>query len=78
MRSAFGRLKKGVWRRFVLPQEMFPNVALVKDLYNQRPVADSSPTASATMNTGVKSRNGTVNLDDAGAYEDCNAAAKAG
>ncbi len=72
-----GQKKGGLGDDYVLPQEMFPNLALVKTYTTNGQTPDSSPTASA-MNTGVKSRNGTVNLDDAGDYEDCNAAAKAG
>ena len=72
-----GQKKGGLGDDYVLPQEMFPNLALSKTYTTNGQTPDSSPTASA-MNTGVKSRNGTVNLDDAGDYEDCNAAAKAG
>lgn len=72
-----GQSRGGLGDDHVLPQEMFPNVGLVKTYTTNGQSPDSSPTASA-MNTGVKSRNGTVNLDDAGDYEDCNAAATAG
>ena len=63
-----GQKKGGLGDDYVLPQEMFPNLALVKTYTTNGQTPDSSPTASA-MNTGVKSRNGTVNLDDAGDYD---------
>ena len=72
-----GQQAGGLGDDFVLPQEKFPHLALVKTYTTNGQTPDSAPTASA-MNTGVKSRNGTINLDDAGAYEDCTAAAEHG
>ena len=71
-----GQKAGGTGEDFVLPQERFPFVGLVKTYTSNGQTPDSAPTASA-MNTGVKSRNGTINIDDSGAYDDCDAAAKA-
>ncbi|AUH35157.1 alkaline phosphatase [Paracoccus tegillarcae] len=72
-----GQQTGGMGDDHVLPQETFPNVALVKTYTTNGQTPDSAPTASA-MNTGIKSRNGTINIDDAGAYDSCDAAANAG
>lgn len=72
-----GQQAGGLGDDHVLPQETFPNLALVKTYTTNGQTPDSSPTASA-MNTGVKSRNGTVNIGDEGDYEGCDAAEKAG
>ncbi|SDD21910.1 alkaline phosphatase [Paracoccus isoporae] len=72
-----GQQEGGMGEDYVLPQEAFPNLALVKTYTTNGQTPDSAPTASA-MNTGVKSRNGTINVDDAGAYDSCDAAANAG
>ncbi|WBU57200.1 alkaline phosphatase [Paracoccus sediminicola] len=61
----------------VLPQEEFPNLALVKTYTTNGQTPDSAPTASA-MNSGIKSRNGTINVGDAGGYDNCEGAANAG
>ncbi|WBU64128.1 alkaline phosphatase [Paracoccus aerodenitrificans] len=61
----------------VLPQETFPNLALVKTYTTNGQTPDSAPTASA-MNTGIKSRNGIINISDAGEYNSCDSAASAG
>ncbi|MBC9245192.1 alkaline phosphatase [Paracoccus sp. 11-3] len=61
----------------VLPQEAFPNLALVKTYTTNGQTPDSAPTASA-MNTGIKSRNGTINVGDEGGYDNCEGAATAG
>lgn len=72
-----GQQAGGTGDDHVLPQEKFPNLALVKTYTTNGQTPDSAPTASA-MNTGIKSRNGTINIDDAGDYDSCDAAAKAG
>ncbi|WBU59746.1 alkaline phosphatase [Paracoccus albus] len=72
-----GQQAGGSGEDHVLPQEQFPNLALVKTYTTNGQTPDSAPTASA-MNTGIKSRNGTINIDDAGAYDSCDAAANAG
>ena len=72
-----GQQAGGSGEDHVLPQEAFPNLALVKTYTTNGQTPDSAPTASA-MNTGIKSRNGTINNDDAGGYDNCEAAATAG
>ncbi|MFV0475598.1 MAG: alkaline phosphatase [Pikeienuella sp.] len=72
-----GQQKGGMGDDHVLPQEAFPNLALVKTYTTNGQTPDSAPTASA-MNTGVKSKNGTINIDETGGYGDCDAAAKTG
>lgn len=72
-----GQQAGGMGEDHVLPQEQFPNLALVKTYTTNGQTPDSAPTASA-MNTGIKSRNGTINIGDDGAYNSCDAAANAG
>lgn len=72
-----GQQAGGLGDDHVLPQEAFPNLALVKTYTTNGQTPDSAPTASA-LNTGVKSRNGTINVGDAGAYDSCDAAGIAG
>ena len=72
-----GQQAGGLGDDFVLPQEKMPHMALVKTYTTNGQTPDSAPTASA-LNTGIKSRNGTINIDDAGAYDSCDAAATAG
>lgn len=72
-----GQQAGGLGDDFVLPQEKLPHMALVKTYTTNGQTPDSAPTASA-LNTGIKSRNGTINIDDAGAYDSCDAAATAG
>lgn len=72
-----GQQAGGLGDDHVLPQEKFPHVGLVKTYTTNGQTPDSAPTASA-LNTGIKSRNGTINIDDAGAYDSCDAAAMAG
>ncbi|SHL57236.1 alkaline phosphatase [Roseibium suaedae] len=55
---------------YVQPQEAFPNSALVKTYTTNGQTPDSAPTASA-MNTGVKSKNGMINVDESVAEGDC-------
>ncbi|WBU53795.1 alkaline phosphatase [Paracoccus sp. SCSIO 75233] len=72
-----GQQAGGNGEDYVLPQEAFPNLALVKTYTTNGQTPDSAPTASS-MNTGIKSRNGTINIDDAGGYDNCEGAANAG
>ncbi|WP_339756775.1 alkaline phosphatase [uncultured Hoeflea sp.] len=55
---------------YVQPQEAFPNLALVKTYTTNGQTPDSAPTASA-MNTGVKSKNTMINVDETIAVNDC-------
>jgi len=55
---------------YVQPQETFPNLALVKTYTTNGQTPDSAPTASA-MNTGVKSKNTMINVDETIAVNDC-------
>lgn len=54
----------------VLSYETFPNVALVKTYTTDSQVADSAPTATA-WNTGVKTDNGLIGVNEAVVYDDC-------
>ncbi|MDO5641130.1 MAG: alkaline phosphatase [Paracoccus sp. (in: a-proteobacteria)] len=72
-----GQQAGGLGDDHVLPQEAFPNLALVKTYTTNGQTPDSAPTASA-MNTGIKSRNGTINIDDAGGFDNCEAFQTAG
>ena len=55
---------------YVQPQEAFPNLSLVKTYTTNGQTPDSAPTASA-MNTGVKSKNNMINVDETVAVGDC-------
>lgn len=55
---------------YVQPQEAFPNLALVKTYTTNGQTPDSAPTASA-MNTGVKSKNTMINVDETISVNDC-------
>ncbi|KGF66755.1 alkaline phosphatase [Hoeflea sp. BAL378] len=65
-----GQQAGGLGDDYVQPQEAFPNLALVKTYTTNGQTADSAPTASA-MNTGVKSKNGMINIDETVAEADC-------
>lgn len=65
-----GQQEGGLGDDFVLPQEKFPHLALVKTYTTNGQTPDSAPTASA-MNTGVKSKNGMINIDESVSYQDC-------
>ncbi len=54
----------------VLSYETFPNVALVKTYTTDAQVADSAPTATA-WNTGVKTDNGVIGVNENATYDDC-------
>ena len=72
-----GQEAGGLGDDYVQPQETFPNVALVKTYSSNGQTPDSAPTAMA-MNTGVKGKNGMINILDSVAYEDCAAGLDAG
>ncbi|WP_346911200.1 alkaline phosphatase [uncultured Roseibium sp.] len=55
---------------YVQPHEAFPHSALVKTYTTNGQTPDSAPTASA-MNTGVKSKNNMINVDETVAVGDC-------
>tara|TARA_R110002020_G_scaffold98736_13_gene234842 strand:+ start:1753 stop:3240 length:1488 start_codon:yes stop_codon:yes gene_type:complete len=65
-----GQQAGGLGDDYVQPHEAFPNLALVKTYTTNGQTADSAPTASA-MNTGVKSKNGMINIDETVAEADC-------
>lgn len=54
----------------MLPQEAFPNLALVKTYTTNGQTPDSAPTASA-MNTGVKTKNTMINVSEDVNVGDC-------
>ncbi len=65
-----GQRAGGLGDDHVLPYEAFPHTALVKTYTVNGQPPDSAPTASAML-TGVKSRNGMINVDGAVALGDC-------
>ncbi|MFS4439295.1 alkaline phosphatase [Paracoccaceae bacterium GXU_MW_L88] len=65
-----GQQEGGLGDDYVLPQEEFPNMALVKTYTTNGQTPDSAPTASA-LNTGVKSKNGMINVSEDVALSDC-------
>ena len=71
-----GQQAGGLGDDFVLPQETFPDVALVKTYSTNGQTPDSAPTASA-MNTGVKTKNDLINVTDNVAVDDCAAGLEA-
>lgn len=72
-----GQLAGGLGDDYVQPQETFPNVALVKTYSSNGQTPDSAPTAAA-MNSGVKTKNGMINILDTVNVGDCTAGATAG
>ncbi|MGP3698530.1 alkaline phosphatase [Rhodobacter sp. NSM] len=72
-----GQQAGGLGDDYVQPQETFPNVALVKTYSSNGQTPDSAPTAMA-MNSGVKGKNGMINILDSVAVDDCAAGATAG
>ncbi|CAM5517753.1 alkaline phosphatase [Frigidibacter albus] len=72
-----GQQAGGLGDDYVQPQETFPNVALVKTYSSNGQTPDSAPTAMA-MNTGIKGKNGMINILDTVAVGDCAAGADAG
>lgn len=69
-RLFMGQKAGGFGDEFVLPQETFPNVALVKTYLVNAQTPDSAPTATA-LNTGVKTDDGVIGLDSDANLEDC-------
>lgn len=72
-----GQQAGGLGDDYVQPFETFPNVALVKTYSSNGQTPDSAPTAMA-MNTGIKGRNGMINIQDTVAEGDCLAGLDAG
>ncbi|MFY8047509.1 MAG: alkaline phosphatase, partial [Erythrobacter sp.] len=72
-----GQQAGGLGDDYVQPFETFPNVALVKTYSSNGQTPDSAPTAAA-MNSGVKTKNGIINILDTVAVSDCAAGATAG
>ncbi|MGQ0567233.1 MAG: alkaline phosphatase [Gemmobacter sp.] len=70
-RLYMGQKVGGFGDEFVLPQETFPNLALVKTYVVNAQTPDSAPTATA-LNTGVKTDDGVIGLDSDANLEDCN------
>jgi len=72
-----GQLAGGLGDDYVQPQETFPNLALVKTYSSNGQTPDSAPTAAA-MNSGIKTKNGMINVLDTVDVGDCAAGATAG
>ncbi len=72
-----GQQAGGLGDDYVQPFETFPNVALVKTYSSNGQTPDSAPTAAA-MNSGIKTKNGVINILDSVAVGDCAAGAEAG
>jgi alkaline phosphatase len=72
-----GQQAGGLGDDYVQPHETFPNVALVKTYSSNGQTPDSAPTAAA-MNSGVKTKNGMINILDTVNVGDCAAGATAG
>ncbi len=65
-----GQLEGKLGEEHVLPYEAFPNTALIKTYNINAQTPDSAPTAGS-MNTGIKQVFNTINLNEAGRYDDC-------
>lgn len=72
-----GQLAGGLGDDYVQPFETFHNLALVKTYSSNGQTPDSAPTAAA-MNTGIKTKNGMINVLDTVNVGDCAAGATAG
>lgn len=72
-----GQQAGGLGDDYVQPHEAFPNVALVKTYSSNGQTPDSAPTAAA-MNSGIKTKNGMINILDTVNVGDCAAGAEAG
>lgn len=72
-----GQQAGGLGDDYVQPQETFPHAALVKTYSSNGQTPDSAPTAAA-MNSGIKTKNGMINILDTVAVGDCEAGASAG
>jgi alkaline phosphatase len=68
--SFAGQKAGGLGDDYVLPQEAFPNLALVKTYTTNGQTPDSAPTATA-MNTGVKTKNTMINVGEDVNVGDC-------
>jgi alkaline phosphatase len=69
-RLYMGQKAGGFGDEFVMHQETFPYVALLKTYLVNAQTPDSAPTATA-MNTGVKTDDGVIGLDSDANLEDC-------
>ncbi|MDP5309241.1 alkaline phosphatase [Paracoccus spongiarum] len=69
-RLYMGQKAGGFGDEFVLPQDTFANVALIKTYLPNAQTPDSAPTATA-LNTGVKTDDGVIGLDEDANLEDC-------
>ena len=65
-----GQKAGGLGDDYVQPHEAFPHVALVKTYTTNGQTPDSAPTATA-MNTGVKTKNTMINVDESVVVGDC-------
>ncbi len=72
-----GQQAGGLGDDYVQPHETFPHVALVKTYSSNGQTPDSAPTAAA-MNSGIKTKNGMINVLDSVNVSDCAAGASAG
>lgn len=72
-----GQQAGGLGDDYVQPQEAFPHVALVKTYSSNGQTPDSAPTAAA-MNSGIKTKNGMINILNSVNVGDCAAGATAG
>ncbi|MDJ0932334.1 alkaline phosphatase [Breoghania sp.] len=70
MRLFSGQQKGLLGSEYVQPQETFPHLALVKTYTTNDQTPDSAPTAGA-MNSGVKQKNGMINIDPSADHGDC-------
>ncbi|MHA7776556.1 alkaline phosphatase [Roseibium sp. M-1] len=72
-----GQQAGGLGDDYVQPHEAFPHSALVKTYSSNGQTPDSAPTAAA-MNSGIKTKNGMINVLDTVNVSDCAAGAEAG
>jgi alkaline phosphatase len=72
-----GQQAGGLGDDYVQPHEAFPHAALIKTYSSNGQTPDSAPTAAA-MNSGMKTRNGMINILDTVAEGDCVAGLEAG
>lgn len=69
-----GQQAGGYGDDFVLPQELFPYLALVKTYNTNAQTPDSAGTATA-IHSGIKTRQGVIGVDDTVARGDCSGVA---
>ena len=72
-----GQQAGGLGDDYVQPHEAFPHAALIKTYSSNGQTPDSAPTAAA-MNSGIKTKNGMINILDTVTAGDCAAGASAG